>query len=99
MLSVVGTTASVTVEPAAATVTFTVVVWVTEPPTPCTVTGYAPGATFAATLICSADVSVVPVSVAGVKVPVMPAGGLTRVSATSDDRFGPTHARLQLEGR
>jgi len=38
-------------------------------------------------LTCNEDVSVAPVSVAGVNVPVIPAGGVTRLSATSVVKF------------
>jgi hypothetical protein len=64
------------------TVTFTTVAWVSDPIAPCTVTGYVPAATLPATLIASDDVSVVPLSVAGVNTPVIPAGGFTNVNVT-----------------
>jgi len=38
-------------------------------------------------LTCNEDVSVAPVRVAGVNVPVIPVGGLTRLSATSVVKF------------
>ena len=61
----------------------TVVFCVRAPPVPRTVTGYVPAVTFDATLSARVDVSVAPVSVAGVKTPVIPVGGFTSDSATS----------------
>ena len=71
-------------------------VWYNLAEVGCTVTGYVPGVTFAATLICNADVSVAPVSGVGVNVPVIPVGGVTRLRAISDVRFVRTMVMLEL---
>ena len=89
---VVGVAEMVKLPAGAGTVTFTVVFCVTDPAVPRTVTGYVPAATFAATVSASVEVSVVPVSVAGVKTPVIPVGGLTSESATSVVKFVRTIA-------
>jgi hypothetical protein len=90
MDSVDGTTESETAP--AVTVTFTTVVWVNDPIEPCTVTGYVPAATLPATVRASDDVSVVPLSVAGVNTPVIPAGGFTSVKETAVVRLLRTMA-------
>ena len=95
--TVAGATASEMLPAAAVTVTVSVVVAFDTPvPAPVNVIGYLPAATAAPTVTVTVEVNVAPVSVAGLKATVMPAGAPLLVRVTSPVKLLRVRVRVAV---